>query len=187
MYIAYIHGFLSGPNAVKANILQNYLKDKSDFILLRPDFPDTPKEAFLYLDDYFKSYKEDEVALVGSSMGGFFATVLSSKYNFKASLINPCVHPQNYFEALIGDHVNECTNRKFTLTKDMLLVLKDLDSKINFDKNRINVYLQKGDEVLDYKIAKDFYKDCPMFIQDGGCHTFENFEKILDNIINFSK
>ena len=107
-HLFYIHGFLSGPNAVKATMLKEYLKENNlgaSFDMHSPDYPDPPEEAYNYLCGYFdrvfEEYKSDEVCLIGSSMGGFFSTLMAQRHGCKAVLLNPCVHPQNYFKALI--------------------------------------------------------------------------------------
>ena len=142
MHICYIHGFLSGSAAVKSTILKNYIKkSRPDLTFSAPDFPDTPKEAhdalIAYFEDLTKKYPE--IGLVGSSMGGFFSTLLSGVFGFRSVLLNPCVHPQDYFQNLIGDHVNTVTGERFTLKPQMLDTLKALDASIAFKPCKINV------------------------------------------------
>ena len=91
MHICYIHGFLSGSAAVKSTILKNYIKEsRPDLTFSAPDFPDTPKEAhdalIAYFEDLTKKYPE--IGLVGSSMGGFFSTLLSGVFGFRSVLLN---------------------------------------------------------------------------------------------------
>ena len=188
MHICYIHGFLSGPNAVKSTILKNYIKEHHPTLnFIAPDFPDTPKEAYLSLINFFDGLqkKDPDIALVGSSMGGFFATFLSGKYGFKAVLVNPCVHPQDYFKDLIGEHVNEVTGTKFILRPEMIETLQLLDKNLKFNPQNLKVFLQEGDEVLDYKKAQNFYAQSAVTILQGGCHAFSDFETILPEVISF--
>lgn len=188
MLIAYIHGFLSGPNAIKSTILKNYINTHyKDIEFCAPDFPDEPQEAYTYLIDYFQSLrqKHDDICLVGSSMGGFFSTILSYKYDFKAALLNPCVHPQDYFVNLCGEHVNPCTNRKFKLEKHMLDYLLKLDAMCKVKNSNLYVLLQDGDEVLDYKKSLNFYAKCKVEVIKGGCHSFDNFESKIPSIVEF--
>ena len=98
MQIAYIHGFLSGSQAVKSRILKQYLAVHHPHIgFLAPDFPDTPQEAYEELCSFTRRALEyGELALVGSSMGGFMSTLLSIKFKVRAVLLNPCIHPQDY-------------------------------------------------------------------------------------------
>ena len=188
MHICYIHGFLSGSAAVKSTILKNYIiKNRPDLTFSAPDFPDTPQEAHDALIAYFEdlTQKYPQIGLVGSSMGGFFSTLLSGVFGFKAVLLNPCVHPQDYFQNLIGDHVNEVTGERFTLKPQMLHTLKALDASIAFNPSKIKVYLQDGDEVLDYKKSLSFYKKSEIVLMHGGCHAFTDFINIVPNVLDF--
>lgn len=190
MLIAYVHGFLSGPNAVKSTILKNYLKEhEPELCFDAPDFPDTPKEAYEYLEAYFKKAQKshDKICLVGSSMGGFFSTLMADKFGFKAALLNPCAHPQDYFKDLVGSQYNAATDVYFELHNDMLAYICYLDSRCKVNSDRLFVLLQRGDEVLDYTKAQSFYAGCKMDIEDGGCHTFDNFESKIPSILEFFK
>lgn len=188
MHICYIHGFLSGSAAVKSTILKNYIKEKRpDLTFSAPDFPDTPKEAHDALIAYFENLtkKYERIGLVGSSMGGFFSTLLSCVFGFRAVLLNPCVHPQDYFQNLIGDHVNTVTGERFTLKPQMLDTLKELDASITFNPCKIKVYLQDGDEVLDYKKSLTFYDKSKIVLMHGGCHAFTDFIDIVPEVLDF--
>lgn len=193
MYVAYIHGFLSGPQAIKSTILQKYIKEnEKDCIFVAPDHPDTPNEAYDYLISYFEDLNQkakqnnEEIVLIGSSMGGFFATILHNKYGYRAVLLNPCIHPQNYFKDLIGEHENPVTGRTFELKPSMLEDLKRMDKMCEgFDKNNLLVMLQDDDDVLDYKVSLEFFGADFCNVGHGGKHTFTNFDDYLKDIFTF--
>lgn len=188
----YIHGFLSGPNAAKAHALSNYIQEhKLDIYLNAPDFPDTPREAFAQLCELFAKEKVehpgDKIVLVGSSMGGFFSTILSQRFNFKAVLLNPCIHPQLYFKALIGPQFNPLTQRHFELTNDMLPFLKELDESIVVRPEMLKIFLGMKDEVLDYRKAMLLFNACDITIVEEGDHAFTTtFDPLLPQIIAFA-
>lgn len=192
MLIAYIHGFLSGSQAVKSKILKKELALSYPHIsFTAPDFPDTPEEAYAalcsFVEQTLSTRKPDlPLCLVGSSMGGFFSTLLSIKYHLPAVLLNPCIHPQDYFESLIGEQVNPYTDNHFVLKKEMLYFLKDCDDKARaFDPQLIKVFLQEADEVLDYKKSLNFFKNTSPVVTPGGCHAFEGFTNIIPDIVDF--
>ena len=187
MLIAYIHGFLSGPNALKSRLLRDFLKKSHpDIRFTAPDFPDTPREAEQTLEEFCRSCEGDRLCLVGSSMGGFFSTLLSRRHGLKAALLNPCCHPQDFLSSYTGESYNPETGRRFEIKPEMWHFLAELDQTLEgFDRSLIKVYLQSGDEVLDYRRSLDFYKGCRMQVTEGGCHTFENFEQIIPDILEF--
>lgn len=174
----YIHGFLSGPNAVKAHALANYIKQhelSEQVYFYAPDFPDTPKEAFETLCEFFAQEKsqhpEDKLVLVGSSMGGFFSSLLCQRFNLKAVLLNPCVHPQLYFKSLIGPNFNPVTERHFDLTEDMLPYLKSLDESLVVRPEMLKVFLGTADEVLDHRKALLLFNACDIEILKDTCQA----------------
>lgn len=194
MRVYYIHGFLSGSQAAKAHKLENFIVSHQDqypnFDFYAPDFADTPYEAYQYLMDFFaqeqQKYGTEQICLVGSSMGGFFSSLLSNHYGFKAVLLNPCVHPQDYFVNLIGPQYNETTDRHFVLTDDMLPFLEQLDSKVKADPKLFKIYLGNQDEVLDYTKSLKVFTDCEIVIIDGEDHAFtHDFDALIPSILDF--
>lgn len=192
--IYYIHGFLSGPNAAKARLLQDYISkncDPAEVCFYAPDFPETPKEAFETLIDFFaaerRAYPADRIVLIGSSMGGFFSSLISQRFSFPAVLLNPCVHPQLYFKNLIGDQYNELTDRHFVLKDDMLPFLKALDDSIVVSKYKLMVYIGTADEVLDSSFAEKMFADCEIRKVEGADHAFsKGFERLIPSIMDFA-
>lgn len=190
----YIHGFLSGPNAAKAHALSKYLTEhklENQVYFNAPDFADTPREAFASLCELFAAEKvqhpQDKIVLVGSSMGGFFSTLLSQRFNLKAVLLNPCVHPQLYFKALIGPQFNPLTERHFELTDDMLPFLKELDESIIVRPEMVKVFLGLKDEVLDYRKSLIMFNNCDVITVPEGDHAFTTtFEPLIPQILEFA-
>lgn len=193
MLIAYVHGFLSGPNATKAHALEDYIKaHKLELDFWALDFPDTPREAYASLIEQIGEWKEknphESICLVGSSMGGFFSTLLSARFACKAALLNPCTHPQLYFKALCGDYVNPLTNRAFTLTDDMMPYLQSLDEATVIRPELLEVYLGGQDEVLDYRMSMLRYNNCPMRFYKDEDHAFtRNFGALIPHILDFAQ
>ncbi len=187
MYLAYIHGFLSGPGAVKAHKLKAYLAAHHPEVnFIAPDHPDTPREALSYLRDYFRPYAGRPLGLCGSSMGGFFATKMNIEFGFPAVLLNPCVHPHEYFRALIGPHDNPVTGRSFELVPQMIDDLQRMDCNEDYHDQDIRVYLQTGDEVLDYRKALSFYARSEIVLREGGDHPMTNdFDAIMPEVVDF--
>lgn len=193
MLICYVHGFLSGPNATKAHALENYIKEhEKDLSFWALDFPDTPREAYESLIEQIGSWKKEHpherLCLVGSSMGGFFSTLLSAKFACKAALLNPCSHPQYYFQFLCGDYVNPLTNRSFKLTDDMMPYLESLDRATVVRPELLQVYLGGQDEVLDYRKSMLLYNNCDIRFYKDEDHAFtHNFAALIPHIIEFAK
>ncbi|MCX6162912.1 MAG: esterase, partial [Ignavibacteriae bacterium] len=104
--ILYIHGFASSGNATKAGILKEYMQGRED--VLSPDLPYAPEEAIKLLESIIDGAEED-VTVFGSSLGGFYALYLASKYDVKISLINPAVYAHRGLKSYIGKNTNYST------------------------------------------------------------------------------
>ena len=187
MKIAYIHGYMSGPQAVKKTVLENYLaRHEPSMAFDAPQYPDMPGEGIAFLDKWARSQDPEETMLVGSSMGGLMSTVLQARFGFKIALLNPCIHPQEYFDGLSQRQVNPLTGESFTIKPETRQILVSLDNEARgYDPSRTRVYLQSGDEVLDYRKSLEFYKASHPIVTEGGCHRFENFEGIIPDILAF--
>jgi predicted esterase YcpF (UPF0227 family) len=145
---------------------------------------------------------EPQVGLIGSSLGGFLSTYFATKYHLKAVLINPAVKPFVLLNDYMGRHVNPYTQEEFEITEDTILALRYLDSPIskpmaNLDSpkshskpymdspNQFRVYLQTGDETLDYRLAVEKYGVEACYIEEGGDHSFVNYAAKLPEIAQF--
>jgi predicted esterase YcpF (UPF0227 family) len=122
--------------------------------------------------------------LMGSSLGGYFATYLAEKYHAQAVLINPAVKPFELMKDYLGEQVNPYTQECYQVNEQHIVELKTLEQK-NISKNNYLVMVQTGDEVLDYQQAVEKYRQCQLVIVQGGDHSFIDYEKTLPNIALF--
>jgi len=189
--ILYIHGFNSSPLSLKAEQTSTYLaKQFPDCHFVCPQLATTPNEAIKQLEAIISATTHHESwCLIGSSLGGYFANYLSEKYRVPAVLVNPAVKPYELLHDYIGKQTNPYTNEVFYVTEDhmaQLQAIEQLAPKIaDEQKNNYLVMVQTGDEVLDYQQAVNKYQHCRMIVQEGGDHSFINFEQQLDAIADF--
>ena len=181
--IIYIHGFGGSGNGSKAKVFREYFKSiGEDFIA--PSLPYNPKLAIDTLEELVKSYK-GEVYLIGSSLGGFYASWLSSMCEVKkVVLINPATKPYQTLKRALGDAPNFYDNTTFSWNDEHIKILEKLETG-EFDNSKFMVLLQKGDELLDYKDALKKYDGCRVEVEDGGSHSFYGVERHFENIRRF--
>ena len=177
--LLYIHGFRTTSHSHKATLLKNHYQDK----LIASAHSFVPDEAIKNLEENIEIYNIR--GIIASSIGGFYATYLSQKYNLKTILINPSVQPYKTTKRYLGKNRRQ-DGTKFTWKKKHLSMLE----KYKVDQKDLNLdnfflFLQTGDEVLDYRIAKKFYKGVKMVIEEGGNHRFQGFERFFDDISDF--
>ena len=125
------------------------------------------------------------VYLIGSSMGGFFATNLIEKYGMKGVLINPVVRPARGLESYLGLHKNYHNDQEWCLETHHIKEYSAWTRSSITNKMNFMVLLQSGDEVLDYRDAVDYYDGCSITIERGGEHAFSNYNDYLEDIFQF--
>lgn len=185
--LIYLHGFNSSPESYKARVLQSVMREKAlDQYLEVPEIPPVPSEAIEMLLDCVSSVKQThEVAFAGSSLGGFYATWLAERFGSKAVLINPAVRPHELLEKYLGENVNYYTSEHWMLNETHIQQLRELDVDHITQPERYMILLQTGDETLDYQHAIAKYAGCNMVVEEGGNHSFVDFEKHIDRLLTF--
>ena len=185
--ILYLHGFNSSPDSYKARVLHDYMKRAglSDRIDI-PQIPPAPVEALELLQQHAEEIiKQYALSLVGSSLGGFYATWLAEKYNCPAVLINPAVKPHELLKKYLGENINYHTAESWVLDEAHIMNFRELYIDRISNPQRYLLMLQTGDETLDYREALEKYSDCPSIVEQGGSHEFSEFERHLDKILAF--
>jgi len=185
--ILYLHGFNSSPDSRKARVLHDYmertgLSDRIDI----PEIPPVPADAIELLQQHAEEIiKQYTLSLVGSSLGGFYATWLAEKYNCPAVLINPAIRPHQILSKYLGENTNYYTAESWVLDEVHINQFYELYIEKISHPHRYLLMLQTGDETLDYREAVEKYAGCPSIIEQGGSHEFSGFERHLDKILEF--
>jgi predicted esterase YcpF (UPF0227 family) len=185
MALVYIHGFNSSPASVKARQTEQWLSAHSlDIPFYCPALSSEPDKAIEQLESLVESISAP-VGLVGSSMGGFYATWLSEKYNVRSVLINPAVRPYEFMAEYLGENANYHTGECYILEQRHVDIAKTLEVSTISKPENLWVLLQTGDEVLDYRQAEKKYEHCSLTIEQGGDHSFQNYQRHLPDMIKF--
>jgi len=134
-----------------------------------------------------QSIKEgDDIYLMGSSMGGFWATYLAECYDLPAVLINPAVDVIKLFPAYLDQPLkNYHTDDVYCLKSDDLTALSRYDTAVIHRHRNYWLFAQKGDETLDYRLAESKYQHCSQTIEPDGDHSFQNFDRFHSDVIRF--
>lgn len=183
--LLYIHGFNSSPQSHKAIVTGRWLaRHYPEVDFLCPPLSLFPQAAMTSLEQVL-SEQSDDVYLVGSSMGGFYATWLAQRHTCKAVLINPAVAPWRGRNYLLGEQINYHTGERCVFEQRHLEALQAFDVPCLKHPEQLRVLLQTGDEVLDYRLALEKYRACETLVERGGDHSFQDFERHLPDIMVF--
>ncbi|KJY82210.1 esterase [Vibrio galatheae] len=185
--LLYIHGFNSSPLSHKANVMQSYCQSqRPDIKLVIPRLPCFPQQAAQHLLDLVNQYKDDfYIGLVGSSLGGYLSMWLNAQFGFKAVVINPAIKPYELLADFLGEQENPYTKERYLLEAKHIEELKALDTPSINNPSDFWLLQQTGDEVLDYKQAVDHLRGAKQNVEQGGDHSFVDFERYPAQIIDF--
>ncbi|MDO9616657.1 MAG: YqiA/YcfP family alpha/beta fold hydrolase [Pseudomonas sp.] len=183
--ILYIHGLNSSPASLKASQLQRAMAQLGLVAQLRvPALHHHPRQAIAQLEALIAELGRP--VLVGSSLGGYYATHLAERHGLPALLINPAVRPHLRFDGYLGPQKNYYSDETWELTTDHVTALAELDVAVLQDPARYQVWLQTADETLDYRDAQHYYRACALRIQAGGDHGFQGFAERLPMLFAFA-
>ncbi|UTW09471.1 YqiA/YcfP family alpha/beta fold hydrolase [Pseudomonas benzenivorans] len=183
--ILYLHGLNSSPASLKARQLHAAMARLGLAARLRvPALHHHPRQAIAQLETLIAELGRP--VLVGSSLGGYYATHLAERHGLRALLINPAVRPHRLFDGYLGPQKNYYSDETWELTAEHVAALGELEVPPPQDPARYQVWLQTADETLDYRQAEAYYRACALRIQAGGDHGFQGFAARLPMLFAFA-
>ncbi len=182
--LIYIHGFNSSALSFKAGLLRRRMAElrRSDELVC-PELPHRPLEAIALLEALIE-VQTGPVALLGSSLGGYYATWLAERHEAPAVMLNPAVRPYDLLEACVGPQTNLYTGARYEFTARHVAELRELELD-SITPERYLLIVQTGDEVLDYRDAVDRYRGCEQLVIPGGDHGLGDFDRYLERTLAF--
>ena len=183
--LLYIHGFNSSPQSFKARQLADYFAARGAANrLIVPTLPPSPRAAMAILEREIAA--AGPVALIGSSLGGFYATWLAHHHELKSVLINPAVRPWALLDQHVGETANYHTGERCTLEPGWADELRHYEVEDITHPENLLVMLQTGDDTLNWRDAWDYYADCHLYRALGGSHGFDDFDAVIPLVLRFS-
>lgn len=184
--LIYLHGFNSSPGSHKAQVLKCQMRERDlGDQYCCPALPDQPMRAIAVVEAEIAKHPPGSITLVGSSLGGFYATYLAELHGLRAVLINPAVHPHDGLRTYIGVQQNPHTGQEYVLTDGHLRQWRTLyQSKVL--PQRYLLLVETGDEVLDYRAAVEKYRGARQIVIVGGDHSLVSFPQHIPVILDFA-
>ena len=182
--IVYLHGFCSSPQSLKARQLATALAERGQGeCLICPALSPVPKAAIAQVEAIIAAQRRP-LTLVGSSLGGFYATWLAEKHDLRAALINPAVVSSLDPAMFIGRQTNLHTGESFDFTRQHVDELAALEVE-GVTPGRYLLMVETGDTVLDYRQALARYAGCRQLVLEGGDHSFVHFPDLLPQLFEY--
>jgi predicted esterase YcpF (UPF0227 family) len=185
--LVYLHGFRSSPKSTKARMLGDFLARHAPSIeYIVPALDARPAQAMSQVLWHCLAKAPGRLTLVGSSLGGFYATVAAEKLGCRAVLLNPVVKPREALAAQLGTQRNLYTGEPFELTRAHLDELGALAVAAITRPERYWLIAETGDELLDWRDMAAFFASCRQTIVEGGSHVLDSFASHLEGIAAFA-
>ena len=185
--ILYFHGFKSSSDSTKAKDLHKFISRRTrNTILITPNIHDNFHDAHDQIINLIES-NQPKIFFMGSSLGGYYASFFSQKFNKKAVLINPAIPPLKDFEMHLGKNKNYSNGNKFIITKNDIDYIRSLSYKKILKPKNLMILLESGDEILNYNDTSSYFSGSHIDILYGGDHSYSSFKEKFNKIQDFLK
>ena len=182
--ILYLHGFRSSPQSFKAQKMAQHmaLLGRSDQFIC-PQLPASPQLAMQLLDEIMQRHPVKDISIIGSSLGGYYATYLAEKYGCKAVLLNPAVQPPKDLSKYVGITTAYHSDAVFEFKEEYVDQLRAFSVAAITKPERYFLLAATGDEVLDWRDMVAHYAGALQVIIQGSDHgmadVVDHFEQIM--------
>ncbi len=184
--LIYIHGFNSSPQSGKARELGEWLAARGlAESWACPALPDRPAAAIARLEELIRASRGTP-KVIGSSLGGYYATWLAERHDLKVVHINPCVACDEKLAGEVGRmQKNWHSGAEYPFTAEHLAELAALRVARPSRPDRHLLLVETGDAVLDYREAVAFFQGARQVVLEGGDHGFTRFAEYIPDILAF--
>jgi predicted esterase YcpF (UPF0227 family) len=186
-HLLYLHGFRSSPLSVKAQTMAACVRERHPQVhWWCPQLPASPLAAMQGVMDTIAGWPHASMAVVGSSLGGFYATHVAETHGCKAVLLNPAVHPARDLAKYIGEQTSwHDPSERFFFEPRFVDEFRALEHGPTRRPDNYFAVIAKGDEVLDWREMTGRYAGARIKLLEGGDHAISDFDAHLPDILDF--
>ena len=152
-----------------------------------PQLPPSPREALGLLAHGTAGWPVDRMAIVGSSLGGFYATAMAERLGCHAVLLNPAVDPARDLARHIGETQAWHSEERFFFLPSHVDELRRMTPGELQKPSRYFAVIATGDEVLDWREMSQRYRGAHLRIVEGSDHALSDFDTHLPHLLHFLK
>lgn len=192
--ILYLHGFRSSPQSFKATLLREEMHRRNlgaEWVC--PQLPASPRQALALANRLIEQGRTDrgiqparDLTLIGSSLGGYYATCLAERWKCRAALLNPVVYAARDMATQVGDHTLYHSEGPFSFLPEYIDELAEMAVGRPAHPDRYFLLAAKGDELLDWREMAHWFSGSKGHIIEGSDHGISDFEKWLPQIMDFA-
>jgi predicted esterase YcpF (UPF0227 family) len=184
--ILYLHGFRSSPLSFKARLIAGRMRElgcAGDYHC--PQLPASPRDAIALAAHIAAHSKADDLTLIGSSLGGYYATWLAQQMGCRAVLLNPAVAPPRDLEKYVGVTTAYHSDQPFEFKLEYVDQLKEYAVTWITQPERYFLIAATGDEVLDWREMVAHYPAARQRVIEGSDHGLSDFSAYVDEVLRF--
>jgi predicted esterase YcpF (UPF0227 family) len=184
--ILYLHGFRSSPLSFKTSLLaarMQALGRGNEYIC--PQLPASPRAAIEMALAIAQTVPPAELTLIGSSLGGYYATWLAEKLACRAVLLNPAVHAARDLATQVGVKTQYHSNEAFEFKREYIDELAALAVPAITQPQRYFLIAATGDELLDWREMVEQFADAKQRVIQGSDHGISDFAEYADEVLAF--
>lgn len=186
-HLLYLHGFRSSPQSFKARMLHAWVQRHAPALTWScPQLPPSPRAAWQLMVQGVSGWPRHSMAVLGSSLGGFYATAVAEHLGCPAVVLNPAVHPARDLAHHVGDQTAyHDPMQHFQFKAEYVDELRALTPVRITDPSRYAAVIAKGDELLDWREMSQRYAGSHMRLLEGSDHALSDFEQQLPFVLAF--
>jgi predicted esterase YcpF (UPF0227 family) len=185
-HLLYLHGFRSSPQSTKARRMAAWIQQhRPDVHWWCPQLPPSPREAMALLQDGMAGWPVATTGVIGSSLGGFYATAVAEQRGCRAVLLNPAVDPARDLTRFVGEITAWHSDERFFFRAEFIEELRALSPAALTKPERYFAVIAKGDEVLSWVEMNERYRGCRVKLLEGGDHALSDFDAHLPEVVAF--
>lgn len=186
-HLLYLHGFRSSPLSFKAQMVGRWLAEhRPDILFWCPQLPPSPREAMALVFDGIASWPRDTMAVMGSSLGGFYAGVVAEATGCPAVVLNPAVDPARDLARHIGEQTTwQKPDDHFYFRAEYIAELRALAPAQLTGPERYAAVIAKGDELLDWREMTARHAGAQTLLLEGSDHALSDFDQQLPFALRF--
>ena len=186
-HLLYLHGFRSSPQSTKARIVEAWVqRHRPALDWWCPQLPPSPRDAMAQIEHGLRDWPVDRLAVIGSSLGGYYAHAVACRTGCRAVLLNPAVDPARDLAAHIGATTSWHSDEPFYFRPEFIQELRALEAGEPEAPERVLAIIAKGDEVLDWREMHARHRHGRVVLLDGSDHALSGFEtQLLPTVIEF--
>jgi uncharacterized protein len=186
-HLLYLHGFRSSPESTKARRVAAWIQaQRADVVWACPQLPPSPGQAIERIAAATANWPLAQMAVIGSSLGGFYATAVAERTGCRAVLLNPAVDPARDLAAHVGAQKSWHDDQPFFFRAEYIDELRAIAPPPTLTRpERYLAVIAKGDELLSWREMSARYAGCHVRLIEGSDHAISDFDAYLPEVIAF--